>query len=368
MIQFIILGVIIGLIIGLIPGLHINSLLPFLLFASNENLTALIVSASIAFVFSNNFSTILFGVPSTDFLLVLPTHKLVKKGEAMKAIFISLDSMLLAVAFSLIFIFMLLLVKQFFFYFQKAIPIILIFTLASFIIRNKKSIIIIFLSGLLGYSCFHFNLLFPLLTGFFAVPNLVRSLDSRVNIQFFRKTKFSKKLIRISLLASFLSSFFSIIPTISSSIVSTVAEKFGKLNDEEFISFISSTNLAYMTFSFYALSILGIARSGSSAFLKSIESSPFFYAGIILLSAGISFYACKKSTFSIIKMYQKVNPKLLSISAIFLLIILSFLINGFVGLIVLFTSSSIGLLALYLKTPRVSCMSSLIIPTVLTLL
>ncbi len=368
MIEFIIIGLFIGFLIGLIPGLHINSVLPLLLFASNQNLTALIVSASISFVFSSSFSTVLFGVPSDDYLLVLPAHKLVKQGQAIKALSISFDSMVLAAVFSFLFIFMLILLKHFFYLFQQAIPAILLLTLFSFIAKNKESVIIIILSGLLGYSCFHFNLLFPLLTGFFAVPNLLRSFDSKIKIQFFKKASFSKKLIRTSLLASFLSSIFSVIPTISSAIASTVAEKFGRLDDEEFISFISSTNFSYMAFSFYALSVLGVARSGSSVFLKSIEANPLFYAGVILFSAGVSFYFCKKFSFTVIRLYQKIDSKILSSSALFFLIFLAFAFNGFVGVIVLFTSSSIGLLSLYLRVPCMSCMSSLIIPTVLTLL
>jgi len=276
--------------------------------------------------------------------------------------------MLLSVIFSIPFIFLLFLIKHFYSLFEKIIPVILIITLFSFVFKNKKSIIIVTLSGLLGFLTFHFNLLFPLLTGFFAVPNLLFSFDSKVNIQFFHKIKFSKKLIKTSFLASFLSSFFSIIPTISSSIVSTVAEKLGKLDDEEFISFISSTNLSYMVFSFYALSLLNIARSGSSVFLKTLEGNSFFYLGIILISAGFSFFICKKILFSIVKFYQKINPKLLPILGIFILIFISFLLNDFIGLLVLFTSSAIGLLAFMLKVPRVSCMSSLIIPTVFVLL
>jgi len=123
-----------------------------------------------------------------------------------------------------------------------------------------------------------------------------------------------------------------------------------------------------MVFSFYALTLLGVARSGSSVFLKTLEGNPFFYLGIILISSGFSFFICKKMLFSIVKFYQKINPRLLSLLGILILILISFVLNGFLGLIVLFASTSIGLIAYFLKVPRISCMSALIIPTVFVLL
>ena len=147
-----------------------------------------------------------------------------------------------------------------------------------------------------------------------------------------------------------------------------IYQKFGKLDDEEFISFISSTNAIYMIFSFYALSLLDIGRSGSAVFLQSIDSNVLFFTGIIFLSTGFSFLLCKNVSYSIVKIYQKINLKFLSIFGMVLLISISFFISGFIGLIVLFTSSSIGMFCLILKVPRISCMSSLIIPTVFVML
>ncbi len=368
MITQLITGTLIGALIGLIPGMHINTFLPFISFSKGTNQSLLIISSSISFLFFSVFPSTLFGVPSSSEIYLLPTHKLVKKGKAIEAISTSLDSMLLSAVFTFPFIALIYLISISVKTLSQLTPFILVIVLLSFILKSRKSALITFLSSVLGMLTFHYNLLFPLLTGFFAVPNLIHSLNSPKPV--FQKTstpQFEKKIIRTSILASFLSSFFSLIPAVSSSIVSTIGEKFGKLDEHEFISFISASNFSYMAFSFYFVSLTQIARSGSSAVIKQVNANPLFYAGAVLFSTGISFFLSKKIAAQAVKTYQKANQRLLSSAALTLLIFINLLSQGF-SFLVFLTSSSIGLLAIKLKVSRMTCMSSLITPTVFLLL
>lgn len=359
------IGILTGFLTGLVPGLHINTILPY--FSKSSGL--FIISCAVAFIFSSAIPSLLIGFSNSENILnTMPGHRMYLNGKSLTGLLISFYSSLVSAVVSL-FTFILLgyLVSLFYSSFSFFTPYLLVSILVFlFLTDSKSSIIIIILSGLLGIVALRNDMILPLLTGFFGMTTMIFSFKN--NEKKPQRTDFipkinAKTIIKISLLSSFLSSFFSLIPAVSSSITAMFSQIFGKMTDEEYISFISSTNMNYLIFSFYFAEIIGIYRSGASVFLSRIQNINLIQVvGIVLISSFLAGILCIFLAEKIIKIYGKINHKNLCIFSIGLMIFLNFIFTGFYGLIILFTSTFIGVLCVILKIKRINCMSCLIIP------
>ncbi len=327
---------------------------------------------SVAFVFSSFFPAALLGLPDEDNALsVLPAHRLLARGKAYTAFRLYFLGALTSSFFSFIFlVFFLIFLKDFYQALKPIIPLILLFILVVMLFSNKYAFIVIVLSSALGYMTVNYNTILPLLTGFFAMSNLILSLFSTGRQPTQRlKSEISISrfdIIHSSLVASVLASFFSLIPAISSGISATASKIFGRFNTEEFLVLIGSTNMAYMVFSFFTLSLLGISRSGSAVLLSNVENvSAFFMAALVLLSSLLSFLILESVYKRLLPLYTKLKQKSINIAAAFVLLLIVFLTSSYFGLLVFLASTSIGLLSNELGVKRINCMSALIFPTVL---
>jgi putative membrane protein len=378
-ILFCMAGIALGLILGLIPGLHINNFMPAfaLLSLTNPQTFFLVIGMSMSFVFSSSFPSILLGVPNEDTALnILPGHRLVLEGEAYSAIIVSLLSGFLVVIFTAPFLLLFLKFLPLFYpAIQELVPYLLIALLFFMFISDKKrAIIVIIISSALGLLTISYNLLLPLLTGFFGMSTLIFSLSNRTEVppqvMRFKPKNSLASLSMVSFMSCFLSSIFGFIPAISSSIVSIIGSYIRKLDSEEFLALTSGTNVAYMSYSFFALLLIQKTRSGSAVLLSQIfeQESIFFVLGIILLSSAIAFLACMRLAKSIVRLYSRLNYRKLCLFSISFMVMINFVFAGFFGLLVLATATSIGLLANLLGTRRTSCMACLIVPTIAVLL
>ncbi|MEM0372345.1 MAG: tripartite tricarboxylate transporter permease [archaeon] len=363
----ILLGVVTGFLIGLVPGLHVNTLLPAL---SPDYY--FIVPLSIAFVFSSFFPSLLLGVPNAETALsVLPGHRLVLRGRAITALLLCFYSAMIASALSLFSLLILFsVVKPLFSSFKPIVPFILAAVILSFVLKNKKAAIIVALSSALGLATFkNEGLLMPILSGFFALSTLMLSFGtSKLTPQ---SAEFSPKitpmqLVRASLAASLLSCFFSLVPAVSSSIAATAGTALGKMNDEEFMAFVSATNTSYMILSFYTMSVLGIFRSGSAALLSQAPPPNVLQiAGIVLVSSFFAGMLCIALAPVFTRLYRRVNYRQSCVFSIAFIISLNALFTGFYGLLVLFAASAVSVSTRFLNVARVTCMSALMAPIVL---
>jgi len=376
---FCLLGVGLGIFLGLVPGMHINNFLPFLIFLSftNNQLFFFVIAASMAYVFSSFFPTILLGVPNEDTALnILPGHRLVLEGNAYSAVIVSLIGGLLVILFSVPFLlFFLNALPLLYPTVQKIVPYMLIIILLFMFLPDKKqSIIVLVLSSILGFLTFSFNLLLPLLSGFFGLSTILISIlnDSSVSPQVMRfDSRLSlANLSVISFTSCFLSSIFGFIPAVSSSIVGTIASHVRKFDSEEFLVLLSGTNVTYMIYSFFALLLINKTRSGSAVFLSQIfeKESIFFVLGIILLSSALAFLICLFLAKPLVRLYKRLDYRKLSLLSVFLIIAVNFVLAGFFGLLILLASTSIGLLSNSLGVKRINCMAALIVPTIAVLI
>lgn len=373
------IGVLCGIGAGLVPGMHINNFLPFFIVVpfSGEGGFFFIVAMSMGFIFSSFFPSILLGVPNEDTaIMILPGHRMVLEGNALTALLLSFYGALTTIFLTGFFLlFFLLFLPTLYPHLDFLVAFILIAVMVIIVVTDSRfALLIVLISSVLGFLTFNFNLLLPLLTGLFGLSTMVVSLLYKTTLPK-QKLEFKPNInrfqfLRASFLAAFLSSLAGLLPGVSSSIVALVGRVFGKFKAQEFIVMIAGTNAAYMIYSFFALFLIGKTRSGSAVFLSQImqKENILFTFGIVLVSGILAAFICLKLTPSIVSFYRKINYKKATILAACFLVFINFVLCGLFGLLILSTSTAIGLLCCFLRVKRINCMAALVVPTIFVLL
>ena len=376
----IILGCIAGVFTGLIPGIHMNtvSLSLIYLMPKNTELIYFIIAMSVVHTFVDFIPSILFGAPEAEnFLSILPGHKMLLEGKGLEAIKITVFGGLLGGIISIIISFVFVeLIEKISWLIPKMIPAILVFVLLLMVSeeKNKKySVIVILLSGGLGLIILNDffivkESLFVLVTGFFAFPLLINSIQKEVKIPLQKETKntISFQEIKGSLLSVFGGSVVSLIPAIGPSISAFVISKFSKLNSKAFLALIGGINTTNIIFSFFVLISIGKTRSGSAVAIKELggitEKELLLICFIILIALIFASIVTVFLSKFLIKIIQKLDYKKMNLIILIFLLVLVFFFSGINGLIASVFSSCIGLIAIKKGVKKSSCMAFLIFP------
>lgn len=361
-------GVAAGLLSGLVPGVHVNNMLPFVAFLGPY----FFIPFSIAWLFSSAFPSVLLGVPSES-LAVLPGHRLVLAGRAGEALVLCTTAALLSMLASVAMLPVLAVFLPLFY--EKlafAVPYALFAIVAAIALSGTKKLsaaIVVAMSSALGFLTFSNDFLLPLLSGFFGLSTLLASQKSALPVQRPMEKKIpAGSVVRSSLLASFLSSFFGFLPGVSSGITAYASGAFGRLSTEEFLAAASGANASYLVLSLFALSLIGRARSGTAAFLQGLDIGLLQLVALILFSGAISAFACIYATKYVIRQYSHLDYRKIAIFSAVFIIMVNLLLTGIMGLLILSISTSIGLFAIFSRTKRINCMASLAVPVAIGML
>jgi len=383
---FTLLGVGIGCITGIIPGMHLNNFLPILIalvpLIGVENTCSLIISIAISQNFFSFFSSTFLGAPDESTALnVLPAHRLLMEGKGLSAIFYQATGALFASLFSFFLIFVCFsFFENFYSITRPFIPWILILVTILMILSEKGfrkllSFFITLLSATLGFITLNLffvkNSIFPLLSGFFGVSTLLISLKNQVNVPK-QKLKIEKSLSKKSL---FLASLFGSLSGMLAGLLPAIGVSqfaylftFHNPSPEFFLSVSGGINLANEVFSLFSLFLIGNPRSGASVAIEKILNHLTFnhfliFLNVILVSLGVSYFLLLYLSNFFVKLISKLNYKILNLLAISIIFLSTLYFVGTIGILILITSTFIGLLTNFFKIKRTHCMSSLIIPT-----
>lgn len=369
-------GALIGTATGLLPGLHSNNIAPIMISLPliDPNLTVFIASAVASFTVSSNVPSILLGAPSGGNISVLPGHKLTNSGKGITGIDLTLKGSLVSLTLTpILAVVFLALAPKLYGPLSMFLPFLLLAT-AVISIRNPQGVVITVLSASLGLTALEGKTIMPMLTGFFGVSTLMISI-TRENQSMKQETRSdpstgSLKITRTAALSTCISTFFGAIPAVSSAITAVVGKSFGRMNKEEYLSFIGASNITYVTVSFLALIGLGKTRSGATVALAATKftSNPVIPIASIMVAGSIAYLILKTNLPRIARKMNKIDHWKINLSALAFLILLNLFVTNGKGLIVLLTSTSIGLAAVKTRASRVNCMSSLTVPTALLLL
>lgn len=391
----ILLGILAGTFTGLFPGIHINlisaillSLLTLPLFTPIPTLPIIIfiVSMSITHTFIDFIPSIFLGAPEEDsFLSVLPGHNLLLQGKGHKAYLLtalgSLYSLIPIALFIPIFIFFLPKFQSLIF---PIIPFILIFASLYLILAESNislALTIFILAGFLGLISFQLPIkspLLPLLTGLFGLSTLSVSLKSKISIP---KQKISKiphiplnQILKSIIPASIIAPMASFLPGFGSGQAALISSQLSKSSEdsspEQFLFLVGSINTIVMSLSFISVFSIQKTRTGSAAailsILKTISNQQILAIIMtIFISAFLAFLIGIFISKKISKNIHRISYQKLSISIISILIILNFFLTNPLGLLVLATSTLLGIFCILSNTRRTNLLGVLILPTIL---
>lgn len=382
-------GLVAGTFTGLIPGVHINLISTLIIsysiyltnFFSPLGLGVFIMTMSVTHTFLDSIPSIFLGAPDSDMALgVLPGHRFLLKGHGFGAVHLTVIGSFSGLIISIILFPLLVkvigfiypIIKNLIAYFLIAVVIFMIF-------REKNKLIAIYLfifSGLLGLIVLNFpnldNPLFPLLSGLFGVSGLIISLNDDVKIptQQFKKLKIRKKNFIKSISSSvFVGSLTSMLPGLGPAQGAVIGQQLtGNIGGKGFLVLLGGLNTVNMVLSLVTFYVLDKARNGSVIALSELINidinSLMIILFFILLSGITNFFWAQKLTKVFAKLVQKIDYFTLSMGIISLIILMSFLLSGWIGLLILITATLTGLIAPLTSVSRSHAMGCLMIPVI----
>lgn len=378
---------------GLIPGIHVNLVSVLVLSFSALLLTitsplvlaVFIISLAITHTFLDALPSIYLGAPDeAQALNVLPGHSLLHKGEGHNAITYtvigSLGSLIIGMILFPIFIFSM---AKIYGLTSGLIGYILIGIMTVMILKDKgkrvKALVVFLLSGCLGLLVFSIpNMnqpLFPLLSGLFGFSILLVSFfqQSVIPEQFTDKelTISNKNLVKSVSAASGVGFIAAFLPGFGSSQAAIVATNIvGDIGDEGFLSLVGGINTSNMLISIATAFTLEKARNGAIVTVNKLLGGiglqeMFIFLGVALVVGGLATILTLKLSKVFAKYVVKVNYNYIVLSIIIFIVGLTFYFDGFLGLLILLTSTGIGLLASSLNVGKNHLMGCLILPVIL---
>ena len=385
---YVLAGCIIGIFTGIAPGIHINTVSAVLLvFAASGdfNLVLLIVAMSVMHAFVDFVTGILLGAPDENsFLSVLPGHRLLLKGLGYKAIKLTSLGCFFGAIFALLLApLFLVFIAKFIPLITIAIPYLLGFVLILMVYSEKNigkklwALAVIALSGIMGLYVLRNlsmgNALFPLITGFFGISNLLFSLknNSFLPKQRIEFSNYSKKMVlHGSFLSAIAGGLVALLPSIGPNEAAFMLRKLlGKISTSKYLVMLWGISTSNMIFSFFVLFALGKTRTESAAAIAQIINLQAEHMVIIALVcvfvAGIAFLVTDILAKALVNGMQSLNYKALNGLVLAVLLVLVFLLSGPFGLFVCAIATAVGLIPIATGTKRTNAMAFLMLPTML---
>ncbi len=385
-----ILGIVAGTFTGLAPGIHIN-LIAALLVSSVDKfptsgivLAIFIVAMSITHTFLDFIPSIFLGAPEEDtFLAILPGHEMFLQGQGFQAVILtlygSLFALIIIILYTPLFIFFL---PSFYTLIKAAIPFLLIFISLYLIFRESQPFqgaLVFLLAGFLGYATFNLPIkepLLPLLIGLFGTSALLMSLSSKANpkpqtIIPIKEIKLTKKEFwKAALAASVAAPLCSFLPGIGSGHAAVLGSELWQQPRKSFLFLVGAINTIIMALSFVTIFAIGRARSGSAAAIQTLLHKITLHDLLILLgtniiAGSIAFFLGIIIAKFFAKSINKINYAKLTWSILGILIIINLIFSNWLGLLVLITSTALGVYTIAIGSKRINLMGALIIPAII---
>jgi putative membrane protein len=388
----ILIGITAGIFTGLCPGVHINlvavtlvTVSPLLLHYTNPLiLCVFIIAMSVTHTFLDVIPSIYLGAPeSATALGVLPGHRYLLKGWGLMAVKLSLIGAFGAVILSIImFPLFLLIVKYGYPILENYIGYVLIAVCIFMILRDRHllwAVAVFFISGILGVVVFSIptlkDPLFPLLSGLFGISTLLISLNESQNIppqEEDDQIKTDWKTMVKALLSGQFSGFITaVMPGLGASTAAVISLQITRnLGDHGFMMLMGSIGTANFVLSLAALWELGKARNGSIIAVQELFPDVSAQAIIVFLCAtliagSISVYLVLTIGRTFSRLITRIDYQKLVIGIICFVTMLVIILTGWIGLIVLITSTAAGLVPAITKVTRTHAMGCLLLPVIL---
>ena len=378
------LGVFSGVVTGLTPGLHPNTVifmsLP-LYFSTGISLPVFgcfISGLSVSHTFHDFIPALFLGLPESDTALsTVPGLEMVVNGKGLEAFNYSVYGGLYAsIVFLLLTPIIFLYAEPVYSFLEPYMAFFLLFILLTVVFNTPKLWIggsVAALSGILGLLAFEMPVnesyvFIPLFSGLFAVPILLSSLSSTREIpEQSHIEPLNQSAMRGGLIGFIAGAVAGIFPGIGSSISTSFLTPLMEDSEKEFIAGLGGVNTADILISFIALIAIGKSRSGASVALSMVSKVNLPRAALLMgssmLAVGVSAPLALKSGAVFAELSAKFPRRPFLVASGVLVFVATVFLTGYLGVLVLFTSSAIGYVAMLLGDRR-PCMSVLLVPAI----
>ncbi len=380
MIEAVLLGSLTGILAGLFPGFHTN-LIAVVIAGLNLDIwfsAVFLVAVAISRSIIDAIPTVFLGA-SEDVMALFPGHRLLKKGfgvEAVKfcvigSIFGVIAGILLLPVFMKVFPVLFSLMRPWLFW----LLLLLVLILVS---RDLWwSAVVFLLSGILGILALNSvtDPLFPLLSGLFGASGLLLSLFNGVEIpeQFDTDVlKVRKFPLFISVLTGTLAgSIVTLFPGLSPSQAAALAQV-KRMKSARYLVLVGALGTVDVLISLVTLFSLGKARNGAVVIIEqllgALSKSAFFYlVAVACLAAGLAAISAIYLSKWYAILVENIEYSWISLTVLFLLFAMSFLLSGWLGVLIFLVSTAVGLIAPLTNVSRSHAMGCLLLPTLILL-
>ena len=384
------LGIAFGTATGLIPGIHPNTV--FLVMVSGalgiaglfpvEVSLVFIISLAVSNTFTDFIPSIIFGAPDpSSALSVLPGHRMLSEGRGHEAIMLTVIGglsvgMLTTLTLPVIIYVIPWAYSQISPHLHWLLMIVVAWTgLSEGGWGRPISFLVFLLSGSLGVvslNLFPPNLLlFPSLTGLFAVPVLLTSYSSGSVLpeQDLKPREVSDN--RKGIFAGWISGWLAgMLPGVGASQAGAVVSQVLKTRTSQFLIALGGINTSNILFTFVMLVVLGKTRSGASWALSqfSFIFTPYIIAAVAVAGLTVCFISTLV-TLKISRMFlsriTRIDYRMVNLLVLLFITILAIWFGGVFGLVALASGTLIGLFSIRTGIKRSQMMGFLILPTIL---
>ena len=341
----------------------------------------------ITHTFLDAIPSIFLGAPDESQILnVLPGHRLLLRGMGYEAVKLTVIGSLMGLIITVSLLPVLIPLSAIVFtLLQNYIGYILIAVSVFMILKERGmngkfwALNVFMLAGILGVFVLTMpNLrqpLFPLLSGLFGVSALLDSLQQNVVLPKQRITEMIQP-ERSSMLKAFGGAVFSgsltgIFPGLGSAHAAIIAMQFlGNIGMYSFMILIGGISTVNFLFGLVTFYTIDKARNGAIVAIQEIVGSItidqlILLVAVALVAGGIATFLALLLSRGFAGIMSRVNYRLLSIAIIALIFCLALYFDGFTGVIILVTSTALGLIPPHVHVKRSMAMGVLLLPVIL---
>ncbi|MBN1645087.1 tripartite tricarboxylate transporter permease [Candidatus Woesearchaeota archaeon] len=384
----IVIGILFGIITGLTPGVHINLVSVMLLsisailleWTSPLMIAVIIISMGVTHTFLDAIPSVFLGAPDPDTVMaVLPGHKLLFEGKGWDAVRLTVIGSLLCLILAIVLMPLFALIFPIIYSLMKPIlGWILILIVFIMIIKdsNKKWAITVFIfSGILGLIVLRSEIrqpLFPLLSGMFGISALLLSLSNSVEVplQVAEETIDVNAKDFLAIIGGAISgSFVALFPGLGAAQAAALSTIVFKIKEYAYLILVGGINTVNFVIALVSVYTIEKARNGAIAVVMEIISEIdltrlIFFAAITLIVGGIATILTLKIAKGFAKVIEWIDYKWISLGIIGFITVLSLILSGWVGLIVLVISTAVGVIPQLCGCCRSNAMGCLLLPVI----
>lgn len=387
---FVLGGIFLGTLSGLTPGLHANNFALLLagfapaIPAHPQYVGAAMLAAGVTHTFLDIVPSLALGVPDPALApTALPGHRLVLQGRGHEAMRLSAMGSVLAVAFAVPLAIPITMSMEWAYPTIAANLTLVLGTLSVLLVLTERTMkarlgaaLALVGSGLLGILTLDIpadgvlpagDMLAPLFAGLFGAPILIEALSgSGVPPQDDKQVTSTRRVIlSVALVGTLAGALVGYLPAVSSAIAASGAlVVLPHRGPRAFIVATSGVSTANTVFALFALVALGSPRTGVLVALESanVPHNLPILLGSVAIAAVFGFVLVLVIGDWYLVVVGAIDNVVLSVGVLGFLCLLVLAFTGFVGLLVFFLSTAVGLIPGRFESRRMTCMGVLLVP------